>query len=40
MAGPLSYLRRLDLSRVLAGPWTGQTLVDLGADVFYLKHSK
>mgnify|MGYP002625987628 FL=1 len=32
-AGALSHIRVLDLSRILAGPWTGQLLGDLGADV-------
>lgn len=31
--GPLSHLKVLDLSRILAAPWAGQVLADLGAQV-------
>ena len=33
MSTPLAGLKVIELARILAGPWAGQTLSDLGADV-------
>lgn len=33
MSAPLEGLKVIELARILAGPWAGQTLADLGAEV-------
>src|ERR1043165_1366714 len=40
MPGPLAGLRVLELARILAGPWGGQILAHLGADVVKVERSK
>lgn len=40
MVKPLAGVRVLELARILAGPWIGQLLADLGADVVKVEHPR
>lgn len=40
MTAPLSGLKVVELARILAGPWAGQTLSDLGAEVIKVESPK
>ena len=37
MTAPLAGLKVVELARILAGPWAGQTLADLGAEVIKIE---
>ena len=37
VSGPLSGIRILEMSRILAGPWAGQLLADYGAEVIKIE---
>ena len=37
MTAPLAGVKVVELARILAGPWAGQTLGDLGAEVIKIE---
>ena len=40
MVAPLEGIKVVELARILAGPWTGQLLADLGAEVIKVESEK
>ena len=40
MTAPLAGIKVIELARVLAGPWIGQTLADLGAEITKVESAK
>ena len=38
MVAPLEGIKVVELARILAGPWTGQLLSDLGAEAVSYTH--
>ena len=39
-SAPLAGLKVVELARILAGPWIGQTLADLGSEVIKVEASE
>ena len=39
MTAPLSHIRVLDMIRILAGPWSAQTMADQGEEVIKIERA-